>query len=270
MEKTMKTLNLFVKQHSLLIFFFLAFALSWWLWIFYPGRHIRIPVPLLPCGPSLAALLVAAITGGKTSLKSLLSRLIRWRVGISWYLIALIVPFAIYFVAALLNILFGAHPTVTDQLKHWYYVFLLWPINLLNPLSGAMGEELGWRGFGLPRLQERYSAFVSSIVIGAVQTLWHLPLFFINVLHTQDIILYMGITFFVTWIFNNTNGSVLLAMLFHASFNTVATFGSMFSASDLTRMLEILGTLWFGLAIIIVVVTRPSMMRRINSVSSSA
>jgi membrane protease YdiL (CAAX protease family) len=97
---------------------------------------------------------------------------------------------------------------------------------------GPLGEEGGWRGFALPLLQDRYSAFWSSIILGIVHTLWHLPLFWLpggtpivdgNVT-LVGVISFLSLvtigTFVYTWVFNHTRGSMLIAVLLHLSFNT--------------------------------------------------
>lgn len=96
----------------------------------------------------------------------------------------------------------------------------------LFPLSGAFGEELGWRGYALPRLQAGRSALAASLILGVLWAAWHLPLFATGVWgqpvpHSLTI---LALTIPYTWLFNKTNGSVLLVMLFHGSFNGVAEF----------------------------------------------
>src|SRR5688500_13373632 len=114
---------------------------------------------------SLAALLVAAKTGGA---RQLLRQVGTWRVGVAWYLLVLIGPIILILVADLIYMVLGG-----ESPKQW----LVFPSNFvfIGPLlAGSLGEELGWRGFALPRLQKRYSALWASIIIGVIWGTWHL------------------------------------------------------------------------------------------------
>src|SRR5829696_6700463 len=141
-----------IRRHPLISFFVLAYALAWWIWILY-AFGITFLGPIFALGPFLAAIIVTALTGGKSGLKALLSRMVRWRVGLHWYVAALGLPVAVYVVALSLNVLFGASASTAEQFGSWYLIFPLFAFSLLFPLSGAFGEELGWRGYALPQVQ---------------------------------------------------------------------------------------------------------------------
>lgn len=96
------TLSTVTKRHSLLIFFILTYVLSWWAWLLYPFGLW--PIPIFPAGPFLAAIIVLALTVGKPGIKDLLRRMIKWRVGLRWYIVALGLP---TIVAALALIVIG-------------------------------------------------------------------------------------------------------------------------------------------------------------------
>jgi len=178
---------------------------------------------------SLAAIVLAAIEGRKGSVRELLGRFLIWRVSIkSW---AFVVLFgSMHAVAALyLFNLFGGPAVTWDGLKPLSSVVPL--IVILTVLAG-MGEEFGWRGFAMPRLQSRYNALVSSLIIGLLWGLWHTPLFLTEGtiqskwLAEVGWISAVGYTLFCmswsiqyTWIFNNTKGSVLLAAVLHGAVN---------------------------------------------------
>jgi uncharacterized protein len=102
--------------------------------------------------------------------------------------------------------------------------------------GGPFFEEIGWRGFALPRLQRLYGPLVGTLILGALWGLWHLPLFLIPSWDTPhgsplDIALFViwavSIAILFTWVFNNTKGSVLLVILAHGSINSAAV--SMFA-----------------------------------------
>jgi len=253
-----------VKRHPIITFFVLAYVLSWWIWILY-AFEITFLGPIFALGPFLAAIIVTALTGGKASLKALLSRMVRWRVGLRWYAAALGLPVAVYLFAVSVNVLFGARASTAEQFGSWYLIFPLFAYSLLFPLSGAFGEELGWRGYALPRVQARLSALSAALIIGVIQTAWHLPLFMIDrsTPPVPLIVGFMGLGILATWVFNNTAGSVLLTMMLHASFNTnVGFFGEMFAGADLVRMSWLLAAGWCAAAIVVVAVAGPAHLSR--------
>ena len=163
-----------VKRHPLIAFFVLAFALSWWPWILYAFGPS--PAPIASFGPFLAALVVLAITQGKSGIGGLLRRMVRWRVGIRWYAVALLLPVGIALAATALNVLLGAQAPSAADLGGWTDLFSSFAFVLLIPGIGGTWEEPGWRGFALPSLQAGRSALVASLILGAVWALWHLPL----------------------------------------------------------------------------------------------
>jgi uncharacterized protein len=253
-----------VRRHPLIMFFVLAYALAWWIWVLY-AFGISFLGPIFALGPFLAAIIVTALTRGTVGLKALLSRMVRWRVGLRWYAAALLLPVAVYVVAVSLNILFGARASTAEQFGSWYLIFPLFAYSLLFPLSGAFGEELGWRGYALPRVEARLWALSAALIIGVIQTAWHLPLFMID-RSTPPVPLiagYMSLGVLATWVFNNTRGSVLMTMVLHASFNTNAGFfGEMFAGADLVRMSWLLAVGWFVAAIVVVIVAGPKHLSR--------
>jgi membrane protease YdiL (CAAX protease family) len=263
-EDLMSYLVSVIRRHPLIAFFVLAYALAWWIWILY-AFGITFLGPIFALGPFLAAIIVTAFTSGKAGLKALLSRMVRWRVGLGWYAAALLLPVAVYLFAVSLNILLGASASTAEQFGSWYLIFPLFAYSLLFPLSGAFGEELGWRGYALPRVQVRLWALSAALIIGVIQTAWHLPLFMIDrsTPPVPLIVGYMGLGILATWVFNNTRGSVLLTMLLHASNNTnVGFFGEMFTGADLVIMSWLLAAGWCVAALVVVVVAGPKHLSR--------
>jgi uncharacterized protein len=252
------------RRHQLITFFVLAYALSWWPWPLF-GNFLG-GQPIVAIGPFLAAIIVTALIAGTAGLKALLSRMVRWRVGLEWYAAALGIPVAVYAFAASLNLVFGASASTEQQVAGWYLIFPTFAFSLLFPLGGAFGEELGWRGFALPRVQERLSALYAALIVGGViQTSWHLPIFFWEPSSPPVplILGYAGLGILSAWIFNNTRGSVLLTMVLHASFNTMAQFlGEIFTGADLVRMSWLLAVGWWVAAIVVVIVAGPEHLSR--------
>ena len=138
----------FLKRHSLVAFFVLAFGISW-------GNYLlsrawpNFPF-LFPYGPLLAAVIVAVVSNGMDGLKDLLNRCLRWRVKLKWYMAALLVPVAIALAAVSFNILLDAPMPNGNRLGPWYSFFILFPMALVD---APLGEETGWRGYACRNFQ---------------------------------------------------------------------------------------------------------------------
>ena len=246
-----------VRRYPLTAFFVLACALSWWPWILYSVGLS--PTPIVGIGPFLAALLVLAVTEGKSGVVGLLRRMVRWRVGIQWYAVALLLPIVVILAAAALNVfLLGAQRTSSvADLGGWSSFLLLFLLSLLIPGFAGTWEEPGFRGYALPRLQFRYSALIASLILGVLWAFWHLPF----VVTGEQI--WIDATLFIiewsivyTWLFNNAKGSVLIVMLFHAMNNTFSSAfeSQMFSGADSVNQAWLRLALWGVVAIVLVIV----------------
>ena len=188
------------------------------------------PVPvliLMGYGPTLAALIVTGAVDGRSGIRALLRRLLIWRVGLQWYAVALLLNAGIILAALGLYLLTGGTAPSLPELGPGLLVNIVLTFLVVGLING---EEMGWRGFALPRLQARWSALVSSLVLGTVWAFFHLPIFF-NQGPSQAggqsgmpfpgfwlSIIAASILF--TWLFNNTQGSILMAWMLHASMNT--------------------------------------------------
>jgi membrane protease YdiL (CAAX protease family) len=191
--------------------------LEWWLVVFLPGAY----------GPTIAALIMSSIIGGRPGVKQLLATLLMWRVGWGWYLFAGLLPVALLGLAVLLSSLGGTAITFEPA-----KMLAAAPLALLVALPfGPMGEELGWRGFALPRLRERMGPLASTLLLGVAWTFWHGPMFWFPgaaipsfmELSLGSIALYLAqitaVAGLLTVLFEHTGGSVLLAIVLHLSFN---------------------------------------------------
>lgn len=222
----------FASRHPVITFFFLAYAITWIVWAPISYGYVRGLIELSPSiivlyitgsfGPLLSAAIVTSLTG--KSLRAWFSQALRWRVPVQWWLTAFFLPILLYALMAGIHILLGGKFNPSEVAPLWSL-----PAGFLSVfLWGGGNEELGWRGFALPRLQDRFSPLMSSLIIGVVWTLWHAPpgiieLGFVN--WAVDFPFYMitvtGISIVVTWLYNRSGGSVLLTMVFHASVNVV-------------------------------------------------
>jgi len=228
-----------VQKYPLTIFFLLAIGLTW---VFMIADALgsqgilpfRLPLPLmLVMGymPTLAAVIVVGRTQGRPGVRALFRKLLIWRVGLRWYLFA-IFGMAVIFVLAILlyNLVVpSAHlPLLSSGFpaaSPLQMILSLVPMFIIFTLVN--GEELAWRGYATPQLQARYSALVSSLVMGVLWTVFHLPLFFTRTGSSQAdwpfasfLVSTVALTVLYTWMLNHTGGSVLLAYLFHGAANT--------------------------------------------------
>jgi membrane protease YdiL (CAAX protease family) len=246
-----------IRRYPLITFFVLACALSWWPWILY--SFDLLPNPIVGFGPFLAALVVLALTEGKSGVGRLVRRMVRWRVGLRWYAVALLLPILVTLTAAALNVfLLGAQPTSSvAELGGWstfLQTFFLW---LLIPGLSGTWEEPGFRGYALPRLQVGRSALLASLILGVLWAFWHLPFVATGEDIWVDAFLFPIIWSPVyAWLFNNASGSVLIVMLFHNMNNTFSSgfVGQMFSGADSVNQAWLRLALWGVVAIVVVVV----------------
>jgi uncharacterized protein len=241
-------------RHPLLTFTVLTLVLSWLPVI--PYALGLFPAPLLASGPFLAAIITAAVVAGRKGLRAYFRRLIRWRVGVGWYVVAFLAPVAGWAIVASVNVLLRAAPPTPAQLAGWSLIVTATLGFLINPLGGAW-EEPGWRGYALPLLLRRHSALVASAVLGVMWALWHLPLFLTGLVPWPDAALVFALSFVFTAIYLRTAGSVLIAFLLHASINGAGEFFlGLFAAGDRVRMYWISAALCAVVVIVAIVVSR--------------
>ena len=219
-------------------FFVLAFALSWYPWLIALARGATSgPNPL---GPLVAALIVVGVTDRWRGVRELLARIVRWRVGFFPYAIALGLPILLCGLGVSITAVLATDPVKIAPVR-WQdvierFLFIL--------LFIGLGEETGWRGFALPELQRRYSPLVSTLILAAIWTVWHLPLFgneFQPAVIPAWTVSLLGASFVLTWLFNKTD-SVLLPMVMHATVNTMSAF----SPRDLQTYWWINAALWLA------------------------
>ena len=251
-----------VKRHPILVFALLAYALSWWPWLWYRLDPATVDAPILPFGPFIAAFILLMLVGRWPATKAWLAGIVHWRVGLRWYAVALLLPPALIAVAVGLTLLLGAQSRVEVRDLAWldlapHFLFILLWIGL--------GEEPAWRGYALPRLFDGRSALSASLLLGAIHAIWHAPLFGVEYdLHT---VWPWGLSVFcfaivVTWMWLHTGRSLLLPMLMHASNNTAAFAWGMFNADDQIHLWWIWAALWIAVAVTIVIMAGPNLTRR--------
>jgi len=253
-----------MKKHPLLWFFVLTFGITWGLAVIlfaFPGFVRRLSGPmsasnplfiLAVWGPNLAAVIVTAAVNGGAGVLALLERVIRFRVGLVWYLLALLlVP-----VGGVLLRLASGLPLVLTTMPGLSMAATLGVLMI----TGTLGEEVGWRGFALPRLLERFSPIVASLLLGAVWGIWHLPSFFVSGLPQAGLQIpvflvgALSLSVIVTWMLIHARGSVFLSMLLHFSVN--------FTLNLLGVRLLYVGLFQVAVALILLAVYGPRLARR--------
>jgi len=253
------------ESRNLVFFFLIAFGLIWFLDALLILGILKFPVGigenfgtasgilLLVLGSSstIAAFMMTVITEGKPGVRALWRRFWNRNLSIKWLLVILLILPALRLIANF----------VSRRMNNQVYPFL----DLPNPpwiiiltfitafIFNGMTEEFGWRGYALPRFQARWNALTSSLILGIIVTSWHIPLFFIpGHPHYQGnfwnwALWSILVNILMTWIFNNTNGSVLAAVLFHTMMNTgIIGMGSVWYYQGVLLLAVILIVIIFG------------------------
>jgi membrane protease YdiL (CAAX protease family) len=231
-----------LELRNLILFFIIAFGWSWIIWFSLIRGSISLPegigtpnvnlvelvkvLPILilsPFGPTISAFFMTFLTEGKTGIKQFWSRFWNRDLSKEWLIILILLQPTYFLVLRILSQTFGISQPTPVWISN---PLIIIPPVLTSILNGGLSEEFGWRGYALPRLQARFSAFSASLILGIIEGLWHYPL----IVWPADIRYGMSIfvlilwqtiaTYFRTWIFNSTNGSILAAVLFHAVQNS--------------------------------------------------
>lgn len=216
------------------------------------------------CAPTLAALFIAWLYPGAGGSRSVFRQIGVWRVGLTWYMVALVGPVLLLLAARAINaVRLGTLPT------HW----MVFPS--LSALGGLpfvifgslFAEEPGWRGFAQPRLQARYGALAASAFIGFLWSTWHLwyvilPGGLSNVSGMDALATYIRLTstaVIYAWMYNSTDSSLLIAMIAHLGHNLAVSLVA--TPRDEGQQHLIIALLYFFAAIVIMSATRARTLR---------
>jgi membrane protease YdiL (CAAX protease family) len=241
-------------RYPLTFYFLIAYAFSWLVWVplalsqddagllsFHSPIGVSASVVVASfVGPFLSAFIMTGITEGREGIGRWLRQIVLWRVGLGWYLFTLIgIPMILVLGVIVLPGALASFKGLASLVppRPWLsmivYVFL----------HGPLGEEPGWRGFALPRLQRLHGPLVASLILGPLWALWHLPMFWVPAWSFPPTLPNIGLfviasipfTIIMTWVFNNTKGSVLMAILVHWTFDfTFVILNLLFTAPIVT------------------------------------
>ena len=245
-----------LRRHDLSVFFLTVFALTWVVWI---PRAAGVPMGVLgdlwTWAPAVAAVSSAALSQGRAGVRDLGRRLVLWRVGWIWYLLVLLGPLIFSVLVAAVDVLLGGSWTAARPSA----LALSLPAIALTlaalTLTDGLGEELAWRGYALPRLLVRHRMLAASLILGVVWWLWHLPLVWTvgAAIEGEPVWLLLvdllAKSLLFTIVFVHTRGSVLIAILLHASTNLFAVSPAPGTDGDLTLPLIALALKWLLAAV---------------------
>ncbi len=228
------------RQVSPLYFFVITFAISWLIWIplafshlgigpFHIAEEISAVVRLLGVlMPAVSALFLTGYVGGGRAVSNLLRRLTIWRVGWRWWVAGALGQPVLLFIAVLFNNIFGGQPlSLTNPSLTLAGVL----VNIFFLLLATLGEEIGWRGVALPGLQQRFSPLWASVILAFIWGSWHVPFWLLLDTFDQfgigylllNLLLGIPLTLYITWFYNHSQSSLLLAVVFHLTFNVANT-----------------------------------------------
>ncbi|MFW9851207.1 MAG: CPBP family intramembrane glutamic endopeptidase [Candidatus Thorarchaeota archaeon] len=267
-----------ISDHTLAAYVLLAYGITWIialpLILSYHGL-ISISIPfsihyLTPLGPILSALIVTGLQRGKDGLREIISRITKWRVRPVWIVFAVLFVWILYIVSGMIILSMGQvwpDLSIFGQVLYMPYLTFIgaW---FLWIFSFGLGEETGWRGFLLPRLQSRYNAMISTLIVAIIWAGWHIPMF----LYNENLIAmgFAGTIFWViglifgatllTWLYNSSEGSVLVTAIWHGTYNLFT--GAQGQAAGLSAgIISMFVMIW---VVIIVLVFRPRNLSRLE------
>lgn len=231
-------------RRPLTCFFVLSCLLSWWPAVLYGmGKS---PTLVAGFGPFLAAVLVLGATQGRAGIRGLLRSMVTWRVPARAYVLAVGLPLTFSGGAVVVNLALGAADPSPGDLAAWTGVPVTALLLLVIPGIGGAWEEPGFRGFALPRLEQRLGAATGPVVLGGLWVLWHAPLFAAGQILWTDVFTIVAASVVIAAVFHIARESVLVAMILHATNNAVGgNYASeLFDGADKTRLGIVTALAW--------------------------
>ncbi|MEM9648143.1 MAG: type II CAAX endopeptidase family protein [Bacteroidota bacterium] len=232
-------------KQQLIAFFVLTYVLSWAL--FFVGSQTNI-LPIIILGvwaPSLTSLILTGYYYKKKGILQLLGRFKRYKIKWYWWLLLLALPAAVHFTGRSLWELLYIGETSSFILDTSFWLGAIIPSFLI----AGLGEELGWRGFALPRLQRHFSPITAAFILATVHLFWHLPTYWLGQgIHNVPFIYLLAFgfpwTFIFNWLYNKSGGSLLFAVGFHAISNASLSIVGFLPSEDVVPITPELLTNW--------------------------
>ncbi len=244
-----------VGTHPMVAFVVLACALSW----------VAVPFIGFPfgAGPFFAAVIVLSLTEGLPGLKDLARKMLMWRVNWKWYVVAIGLPAVAAVVAAYITVALGAPAPTATQISGWTDILPFFLFIMIVPALGPW-EEPGFRGFALSGLMRHRAPLTAALIVGVVHVVWHLPLFITGDIPPADVVYILTAAVVFGWIVVGSGGSVLMAMLMHASSNAISGeyISPMFTGEDNATLGWIRAGIWVVFALVAVIAAGPSFRTR--------
>ncbi|HUE99850.1 MAG TPA: type II CAAX endopeptidase family protein [Anaerolineales bacterium] len=254
----MKTLTSIIKQHALALFCGLTIALTFAATLLpLPGELVAVVMVFIP---ALLAISLTAVSEGREGIRALLGKLAQWRISLKWVAMALVLALVIRLTMSLIALGLGMISTIqlrpggTAQYIILAIVFFVF----------AIPEELGWRGYALPKLLQRYSPLAAGLIIGVLWGSLHLALLLPGMMNEgasplATLLGLVGGSVLFTWLYVNSDGSIVLTTLFHAaqSFFVIVNEGL-----TGTQQAWLMAGVYLAVALIVVLATGPRLTRR--------
>lgn len=257
--------SIWTKWRGLVAYFALAFAITWLLVSPLALAGLGIIKKDLPrnlhilgsFGPISAAFIVTAKTEGRAGIEKLLAGMRKWHVGLTSLLLAIFSPLLLFIVGAVgLRLSGQSWPDLSMFWREAEFANFTWLAgSLLSAVAYGIGEETGWRGFALPRLQVGRSALFATFVLTLFQALWHFPMFFYRFEFSPLLVVGFFIGMFAgaiwfTCLYNSSRGSILMPILWHTAWNIVNQAATVLSEQMLSTMSAIVMIAALGIVLI--------------------
>lgn len=271
-------------MRPLITFFGLAYLISWIIWLPLYGHVFGIsPLPTLPFhhafggfGPLIAAFLTTWIFYKKEGVQRLLAKCFQTK-PLIYSFVALFSPFLLILIASVINYFIQKTPinlSAILQAKE-FPQFNLFTFFIYNLLFFGFGEEVGWRGFALPRFQNKLNALAASLLLTVFWELWHLPLFFYRPGYTSMdaagiigwVLSLLTGSILLTWLYNASKASILICAIFHSTIDIA--FTADIADKNIINYMGFLITIW---GILIIIVFKPKNLapqERVKSIDYS-
>jgi uncharacterized protein len=230
---------------QLLTYFGLAYSISWIIWLPLYGHIFGLTdLPALPyqhalggLGPLIASFVTSWIFLKKDGVKNLLAKCLQIK-PLVYLAVALFSPFILAVIAVLMSYFIDRTPIDLSGLlrAEEFPQFTLLAFFIYNLIFFGFGEEVGWRGFALPRLQNKFNALNASLILTVFWALWHIPLFFYRPGYTS-----MGFGGIMGWVFSLLTGSILLTWLYNSSKGSILICAVFHSTIDIAFTADLVG-----------------------------